>query len=89
MIGVLRKTLLCVVKFKNEMFNLFEKKTKWQVLVTYNEDGVDYIVFARKGIKSGMIYFKTKKVTPPFRYSYNFKSTLFDIKKGFDDVLSA
>lgn len=72
----------------NEMFNLFEKKTKWQVLVAYNQNGTDYIVFARKGLKSGMIYFKTKKVTPTFVCSYNFHSTLFDIKKGFDNVLS-
>ena len=87
--GYYAKPLLCAVKFRNEMFNLFEKKTKWQVLVAYNQGGTDYIVFARKGLKSGMIYFKTTKVTPPFVSSYNFNSTLFDIKKGFDDVLSA
>jgi hypothetical protein len=71
------------------MFNLFEKKTKWVALVTYNQGGTDYIVFARKGLKSGMIYFKTKRVTPPFTCSYNFNSTLIDINVGFDDVLSA
>lgn len=71
------------------MFNLFEKKTKWQVLVAYNQGGFDYIVFARKGLKSGMIYFKTTKVTPLFAFSYNFNPTLFDIKKGFGDILSS
>ena len=71
------------------MFNLFEKKTKWQVLVAYNQAGSDYIVFARKGLKSGMIYFKTTKVTPPFVCSYNFNPTLFDVKKGFSDILSS
>jgi hypothetical protein len=69
------------------MLNLLEKKTKWQVLVAYNEGGTDYIVFARKGLKSGMIYFKTKKITPFLRCSYNFNSTLFDIRKGFEDIL--
>lgn len=69
---------------------LFEKKTKWQVLAAYNHLGIDYIVFARKGLKSGMIYFKTKRVTPIFGgESYNFRSSLFDIKKGFDDLLQA
>ena len=71
------------------MFNLFEKKTKWQVLITYNQDGTDYVIFVRKGLKSGMLYFKTKRVTPKFVCSYNLNSTLFDIKKGFNDVLSA
>jgi len=70
-----------------KMFNLFEKKTKWQVLVTYNKDGTDYIVFARKGLKSGMIYFKTTRVTPLNSSPYNFNSTLFDINKGFNDLL--
>ena len=86
---IVANQMLCAVKFRNEMFNLFEKKTKWQVLVAYNQGGIDYIVFARKGLKSGMIYFKTTNVTPPSVCSYNFNSTLFDIKKGFDDVLSA
>jgi hypothetical protein len=71
------------------MFNLFEKKTKWQVLVAYNQGGSDYIVFARKGLKSGMIYFKTTKVTPFFVCSYNFNPSLFDVKKGFADILSS
>jgi hypothetical protein len=70
------------------MFNLFEKKTKWQPLVTYNTSGTDYIVFVRKGLKSGMIYFKTKRNTPLGVCSYNFNATLFDIKKQFDNVLS-
>lgn len=70
------------------MFNLFEKKTKWQPLVAYNANGTDYIVFACKGLKSGIIYFKTKNITPIGVCSYNFNATLFDIKKQFDSVLS-
>jgi hypothetical protein len=68
---------------------MFEKKTKWQVLVTYNQNGNDYIVFARKGLKSGMIYFKTKNITPTLSSSYNFNPTLFDLKKNFDEILYA
>lgn len=70
------------------MFNLFEKKTKWQPLVAYNYTATDYIVFVRKGLKSGMIYFKTKRITPIGVCSYNFDNTLFDIKKQFEDVIS-
>ena len=71
------------------MINLFEKKTKWQPLVAYNASGTDYIVFARKGLKTGMIYFKTKRNTPLGVCSYNFNSSLFDIKIKFNDVLLA
>ena len=68
---------------------MFEKKTKWQVLVAYNERGTDYIVFARKGLKSGMIYFKTKSITPTLSSSYNLYPSLFDLKKSFHEVLYA
>lgn len=63
------------------------KKTKWKPLVTYNNMGYDYIVFARKGRKSGMVYFKTKRVTPFGTNSYNFVRTLFDIKIQFDKTI--
>ena len=70
------------------MLNL-EKKTKWVVLVCYNQGGTDFIVFARKGLKTGIIYFKTKRVTPLFDCSYNFdRVTLFNIKDGFDKLLN-
>ena len=42
------------------MINLFEKKTKWIPLVAYNQSGNDYIVFVRKGLRSGMLYLKLK-----------------------------
>ena len=71
------------------MKRLFEKKTSWHPLVAYNASGTDYIVFARKGLKTGMIYFKTKRITPYGVCSYCFTPNLFDIKKGFEDVLSA
>lgn len=73
-------------KNKNKMF---EKKTKWEVLVAYNQNGIDYIVFARKGLKSGMIYFKTKRITPVGSSSYNLHPSLFDLKKSFAQVLYA
>jgi len=67
---------------------MFEKKTKWLPLVAYNQSGTDYIVFVRKGIKSGMIYFRTKRITPTFSISYNFQKTLLDIKEQFDKILN-
>lgn len=67
--------------------SVFEKKTNWLPLVAYNEAGNDYIVFARKG-KSGMLYFRIKKVTPHFACSYNFTTKLLDIKEQFDKILN-
>lgn len=67
---------------------LFEKKSKWIPLVAYNTGGTDYIVFVRMGKRSGMIYFKTKRITPFMSdVSYNFSKELFDIKKQFEQIL--
>jgi hypothetical protein len=82
------KAVIISFKIRNKMFNLFEKKTKWIPLVSYNTSGTDYIVFVRKGLKSGMIYFKTKRITPFATCSYNFNITLFDVDEQFDKVLS-
>jgi hypothetical protein len=74
---------------KKMIFNLFEKKTEWIPLVAYNSSGTDYIVFVRKGVKSGMLFFKTKRNTPLGVCSYNFGKPIFDIEKQFQEVLSA
>lgn len=66
---------------------LFEKKTKYIPLVAYNSDATDYIVFVRKGLKSGLLYFKTKRNTPLGVCSYNFDKSMFDIKKQFEEIL--
>lgn len=68
--------------FKNHL-------TKWEVLATYNQSGTDYIVFFRKNKKTGMMYFKTKKVGYPFVCSYSFTKNLVDIQTQFDAMLSA
>jgi len=68
---------------------MFEKKTKWQIIATYNQNGNDYIVFARKGLRSGMLYFKTKCVTPFHSSSHNFNHLFFDTKKSLFEVIYA
>lgn len=68
---------------------MFEKKTKWQVIVTYNQNGNDYIVFAQKGLKSGMLYFKTKRITPIGSSSHNFHPSFFDVQKRLQEVIYA
>lgn len=70
------------------MITILEKKTKWQILVAYNNDGNDFIIFCRRGLKSGMLYFKAKRITPFATCSYNLKPDLFDIKKQFDVILN-
>lgn len=64
------------------------KLTKWKVMATYNQSGSDYIVFVRKNIKTGMMYFKTKRVGSPFVCSYHFIVNLVDIQKTFDEMLA-
>ncbi len=39
-----------------------KNSTKWIPLGNYSHSETDYITFARKNIKTGMMYFKTKRV---------------------------
>lgn len=42
---------------------IFKKRyTKWVPLGNFDYGGYDYITFARRHLKSGMLYFKTKRV---------------------------
>lgn len=66
---------------------IFERKTKWEILITYNNGGKDYIIFCRKGKRTGMLFFKVKSPTP-FLASYNFSTSLFNIKEQFEKILS-
>jgi hypothetical protein len=67
---------------------MFRKNlTKWSVLITYNQSGSDYIVFFRKNKKTGMMYFKVKRVGYPFVCSYHFTKSMVDIQKQFDEML--
>jgi hypothetical protein len=63
--------------------SLFRKTTCWVPLATYNTGGSDYIVFARRNLKTGMIYFKTKNISPRMITSYLFAAPLVDIKQQF------
>lgn len=67
---------------------IFEKKTKWIPLATYNFAGKDFIVMIRKGKATGMLYFKTKEVTPIMESSHNFRQDLFDVKEQFEKILN-
>jgi len=70
------------------LLSIFQKKTKWRILATYNSDGNDYIVFVRKNIKTGMLYFKSINISPLSRTSYLFiVNNLFDIKDAFDKIV--
>jgi hypothetical protein len=55
---------------------LFEKKTKWKILAGYNYLGNDFLVLGRKGLKTGMIHFKVKKVNGYSSLSYFFRNEL-------------
>lgn len=68
---------------------MFEKKTKWIVLCTYNSAGNDFIVFVRKGKRTGMLFFKTKNISTLSQCSYNLNPSLFDIKESFKSILES
>ena len=70
------------------MFNMFEKKTKWVILTAYSSQGDDCIVFVRKGLKSGMLYFKSKNTTLSGKSSYSFSHSMFDTKKILEDLIN-
>lgn len=71
------------------MISIFEKKTKWIVLSTYNLAGNDYVLFARRGLKTNMLYFKLKNTTPFAKTSYQFsENKLVDIKEQFEKLIT-
>jgi len=70
---------------------LFERKTNWITFATYNHNGNDFIVFVRRGVKSGMLYFKTKSVSPFASCSYLFDKPhdfIVDLKEQFKKITS-
>jgi len=62
---------------------LFEKKTKWVPLAAYNCGGTDFMVLVRRGKKTNMLYFKTKRITPAYLSSYNFTTPLLNVSEQF------
>lgn len=51
------------------MKNPFKSKrnrTKWIPLGMFSFSGYDYVTFIRKNLKTGMLYFKTKRVNRHF-----------------------
>ena len=58
-------------------------------MTTYNYGGIDRIIFVRKDTKTGILEFKTKRVTPYLTTSYNFEeSSAFDVNESLRIVLS-
>ena len=50
--------------------SLFPRYSQWLVIGTFNSEGKDMVVFARKNLRSGMIYFRSKRLTPAGHCSY-------------------
>lgn len=69
---------------------MFRKNlTKWHVLATYNQSGNDYVVFFRKNLKTGMMYFKTKSASNRLHCAYNMAGKSFvSIEETFKMVLA-
>ena len=66
------------------------RKTEWIPFGTYRYAYTDYIVFARKNLKTGMIYFKTKIATGAFTVyrDHYIPTDLIDTKAAWDKIIS-
>lgn len=66
------------------------KKTKWIPLGNFSFGGKDYITFTRKNLKSGMLYFKTKRVNTWFGFFPLVNSViprnLIDVKSAWEQI---
>jgi len=70
---------------------MFKRKyTKWIPLAIHTwASTTDYIVFARRNLKNGMIQFKTKRVLPWWALRGTFvPRELLDIKKQWELLLT-
>lgn len=64
------------------------RKSDWIPLHSYNESGCDWILFGRKR-SDGMLFFKTKKITPALRLTYIFNGNqVLEIKNEFPKLIS-
>jgi len=54
---------------------LFKRYTKWIPFANYNYGGSSYMIFVRKNLINGMLYFKTKNINP--------NGNIFTIEKDF------
>lgn len=63
-----------------------ERKTKWVPLYAYNSSGTDRMVFVRKGLRTGILYFRSKVVAGVINTSYAFTGEEYDPKKQIDSL---
>jgi hypothetical protein len=63
-------------------------KTKWIPLCSYVSGYDNYIVLARKNLKTGMIYFKTKRINSRFADSCGSAAINLDINKQFNLLIT-
>ncbi len=62
-------------------------KTRWIPLGNYSHGSDDYVVFVRGNKKTGMMYFKVKKVHC-FSFSTRLlPSNLIDVKTQWDEIV--
>lgn len=61
-------------------------KTKWVPMVSYNHMGHTFIVLCRKNLKTGMLYFKVKRMNGIFSLMYVVPK--LDANIQFDFIMS-
>lgn len=63
--------------------------TKWIPFGNYTwANDTDFIVFARRNLKNGIMQFKTKRVHGIFRNKMPFVPVLIDVKKAWEELIS-
>jgi hypothetical protein len=63
------------------------RKAQWIPLDTYVDGGTNFIVMARKNTRTGMLYFRVKRMTRKFHYVH-LPSVGLDIKEQFTKLIN-
>lgn len=66
----------------------FEKKSKWIAISAYSWGNTDFVVMARIGKKTGMLYFKVQQIGGVLNNSNIFEDKeIFDVKETLKSLI--
>lgn len=63
---------------------LNKNKSKWIPLMTYLYAGNSYMILCRKNLKTGMLYFKVKRLNA---FAPSYQKVALDINKQFQIIM--
>lgn len=63
---------------------MFKKRfTNWIPMQVYDYSGNKYLLLGRRKLKTGMVYFKNKKLNTPFNLNHTMPVNIFDVSAEF------